>query len=90
MTLSEAEIRALELLVENENSLLVTNVPEKNEKDLYGWVFPGMNVYRKLEKKELVIITEEEPFTFDDGFEFEFTEMIEITKAGKSALSAVA
>jgi len=87
MKLSESEFRALEILQENEGAVLVTQVPEKNDKDLYGWVLPGLNVYKKLDKKGLVIITEEEPIVFDDGEEFTFTPMIELTDEGKLALT---
>lgn len=87
MKLSESEFRALEILQENGGAVLIYQVPDKNEKDLYGWILPGLNVYKKLDKKGLVVITEEEPIILDDGEEFTFTPMIELTDEGKEVLT---
>lgn len=78
--LSKNEFSALEFLVVN-GAVLVTRIPEENEKDIYGNVIAGIRVYRKLNKRGLVIITDEEP----DENGFEWTPQIEITEEGKMA-----
>ncbi len=81
MKLSEAERSALELLKNAGGSFLVTKIPDKTLKDMFGQLDPGMGVYRKLEKKELLFFTEEEPM--EDGFTF--TEEVYITEEGLNA-----
>ncbi len=78
ITLSESEKKALRLLA-REISLLVTSVPDKNEKDVFGDITPGVGVYRKLIKKGLVFETEED--IMEDGFQF--TPSYELTEAGE-------
>jgi hypothetical protein len=73
--LSEAEETAIAWL-KAEGAILVTKIPDRNEKDCLGAITPGLGVFRKLERKGLVFFTEEEPVTFEDGFEFTFTNSV--------------
>ena len=89
--LSENEARALELIVAAGGSILVSQVPDRNEIDVvFRSVTPGHSDYKKLEKAGLVFYTEEEPFDMPgdplDGFQF--TPEICLTDAGRVALSA--
>lgn len=77
MELSEMEREALEWLKGQGGSVLVTAVPEKNTRGVFG-IEPGMTIFRKLEKKGLVIITDEEPIQLDDGSWFEFTPSVDL------------
>lgn len=77
MSLSANEHEALEWLKGQGGSVLVTAVPEKNERGVFGTV-PGLTIFKKLEKKGLVIITEEEPIQLEDGTWFEFTPSIDL------------
>jgi len=83
LKLSESEQVALEFLKFN-NGITINHIPEKNERGIHGEIIPGLNVYRKLEKKGLVIITQEETLdglSEDDPlFEFEFTPSIELNE----------
>ena len=81
--LSSTEIAALEFLRYEGGSVLITRIPDKNEKDpVFRTMIPGLRVYQKLDKAGLVIITEEEP----DETGFCWTPMVELTDAGKAAL----
>lgn len=75
--LSVMETEALEWLKFRGGSVLISSIPEKNTKGVLG-MEPGITVFKKLAKKGLVIITEEEPFQLDDGTWFEFTPCVEI------------
>lgn len=79
--LSEMEIAALGFLVNRGGSVLVTAIPDKTEPGLFGEKMPGMPVFKKLDKRGLVVLTEEEPM--EDGFQF--TPMAELTDTGKAA-----
>lgn len=81
--MTNGEKQALMFLSSHGGSVLITAVPEKNDKDFWGEVVAGLNVYKKLDKQGLVIITEEEP----DETGFTWTPMIELTDAGKLAIS---
>jgi hypothetical protein len=75
--LTEAEHAALDFLKQHGGAILVTHVPDKNERDqVMGTIIPGIKVYEKLQRKGYVIITNEEPM--DDGFLF--TDMIELQR----------
>lgn len=84
MKLSDAEITALELIQAAGGSMLVSNIPDKSGRGVFG-VEPGTGVYKKLEKKGLVFFTEEEPMEVN-GEMFEFTPSVYITEAGQIAL----
>jgi hypothetical protein len=58
--LSETERDAIAYLENKGGSMLVSRVPDKNERGDFGEVIPGMTVYRKLERRGLITITEEE------------------------------
>lgn len=73
------EREALEWLKGKGGSVLVTTIPEKNTRGVFG-MEPGMTVFKKLAKKGFVIITEEEPVQFPDGLTFEFTPSVELVK----------
>jgi hypothetical protein len=91
-TLSETERNALEFLL-NANglgSVLASEIPDKNEKDVFGNTVAGMRVYIKLEARGFVIITEEDPFELEDGSEFQYTNEVYITDAGREALKITA
>lgn len=78
IALSESEKDALRLLA-RKGALLVTSVPDKNERDHFGIVTAGAGVYRKLIKKGLAFETEED--VMEDGFQF--TPSYELTEAGE-------
>ncbi len=75
--LSEMEKDALEWLKYQGGSVLVSEVPEKNVRGVFG-MEPGMTVFKKLAKKGLVIFTEEEPFQLEDGSWDAFTSSIDL------------
>lgn len=75
--LSAMEHEALDWLKAEGGSVLISRIPEKNERGVFG-MEPGMTIFKKLAKKGLVIITEEEPFQLDDGSWFEFTPTVDI------------
>lgn len=79
--MTEAESNALRFLAAHGGSVLISAIPDKNEKDVFGGIVPGIRVYQKLEKQGLLIITEEEPE--EDGFQW--TPMVELTDSGKLA-----
>ena len=66
--LSESEMTALDILENAGGSMLITEIPNTNEKDEFGCVIPGMGVYRKLEKKGFLVICE--PLVDEDGFQW--------------------
>ncbi len=89
--ISANEKRALELLIDAGGSLLVSEVPDRNERDVvFCNVKPGHSVYRKLEKMDFVWYTEEEPLNMPgdpmDGFVF--TCEIYITDKGREAFAS--
>lgn len=75
--LSEMESEALEWLRGRGGSVLITSIPEKNTRGVFG-LEPGLTIFRKLDKKGLVVITEEEPVQLEDGSWFEFTPSVEL------------
>jgi len=77
MELSSTEHEALDWLRGEGGSVLVSRIPEKNERGVFG-IEPGMTIFKKLAKKGLVIITEEEPFQLEDGTWFEFTPSVDL------------
>lgn len=81
--ISQAELVALQTLDRMGGGLLTSWINETNSKDEFGAIVPGIRVYKKLDKKGFVIITEEE--IGEDGFEF--TPMIDLTDLGKEILS---
>jgi hypothetical protein len=83
--MTEGEKQALTFLSTHGGSVLISQVPDKNEKDFWGAVVAGINVYKKLDKQGLVVITEEEP----DEEGFTWTPMIELTDAGKAAVKTI-
>lgn len=80
--ISLAELVALQTLDRMGGGLLTSWINETNSKDEFGEIVPGIRVYRKLDNKGYVVITDEEPC--DDGFEF--TPMIDLTDLGKQIL----
>jgi hypothetical protein len=84
-TLSEAEERALALAADG---VLITKVPDRTEKDVFGNPEPGLRVFAKLEKAGLLFQTEEDPIDID-GEPFHFTPTFEITDAGRSVLQRI-
>lgn len=77
LKLSQTEHEAMYML-HTKGAFLISQVPEKNERDLFGGTVPGLGIFVKLEKKGLCYITEEEP----DDTGFTFTPMIELTDEG--------
>jgi len=90
LNLSTSEQAALTTLVDAGGSILETQIPDRNDRSVFGDVIPGMAVYRKLDKKGLVFFTEEEPLDLPgdplDGFTF--TPEVHITEEGRAALSS--
>lgn len=75
--LSEMEQEALEWLRGQGGSVLITSIPAKNTRGVFG-LEPGLTIFKKLDKKGLVVITEEEPIRLNDGTEFTFTPSVEL------------
>jgi hypothetical protein len=75
--LSTMEEEALCWLKGQGGSVLITAVSEKNTRGVFG-MEPGLTVFKKLAKKGLVLITEEEPFQLEDGTWFTYTPSIDI------------
>lgn len=71
------EVAALDWLKGQGGSVLISAVPDKNTRGVFG-MEPGLTVFKKLARKGAVIITEEEPFQLDDGTWFEFTPSIDL------------
>ncbi len=83
---SLSELSALKRL-KDEGSILISKIPDKNETEfLSDRIISGMSVYKKLIKKELCFITEEDPIIFEDGEEFQFTPSIELTDEGQKVV----
>lgn len=80
MKLSSNEITALESLVNSNGCISINRIGNTNSIDIFGNVIPGMNVFKKLEKKGLIFFTEEEPIPDLEGFMF--TEDVYITDEG--------
>ena len=80
--LSENERTAL-LLVHRKKGVLLTNIPERNEKGIFGDTTPGRGVFAKLEKRGLCFETEEDPAP--DGFQF--TPTMELTALGEQVVA---
>jgi len=83
---SEAEISALRRL-KAERAILISKIEDKTLKDCLGSIIPGMNIYKKLIKKNICLLTEEDPIILDDGEEFQFTASIELTDEGEALLN---
>lgn len=86
--LKPSECNALDWLFRQGGTVLISAIPDKNENDGLGEVTPGIRVFKKLEKAGLVIITEEDEFTFNDGDTFTFTPMVELTDDGKKVIDS--
>ena len=71
------EVAAVEWLKGRGGSVLISAVSEKNTRGVFG-MEPGLTVFKKLEKKGVVIITEEEPLLLPDGTWFQFTPSIDL------------
>lgn len=81
VSLSAAEREALRLL-QRRRSILVTEIPEHNERTCFGDILPGRAVFRKLEARGLCFETIEDAI-FEEGGET-WTPTLEITQAGDS------
>lgn len=77
MNLSSMEQEALDWLRGQGGSVLISAVSEKNTRGVFG-IEPGLTIFKKLDKKGLVIITEEEPFELEPGLWFSFTPTIDL------------
>lgn len=83
MTMSEAESTALRRA---NDSILISKIPNRNEKGVFGDIEPGLTVYRKLEGLGFVFLTEEDSIELENGETFEFTPTYEITDEGRKLL----
>lgn len=83
--LKASERSAVELILKNDVNL-VSDIPDKACKDVFGASIPGMRTYLALEKKGAVIITDEEPIVLDNGEEFTFTSGVELDRDFEIAL----
>lgn len=86
LKLTEAEWSALEMA---ERATLISRIPDRTEVDALGAVTPGMRVFRKMAKAELLVITEEDPIALDDGELLELTPSVELTAQGAAVLSEI-
>ncbi len=77
MNLTGMEMEALEWLKGQGGSVLITAVPEKNTRGVFG-IEAGLTTFKKLQKKGLVIITDESEEPFPDMPGFTFTPTIDI------------
>jgi len=84
--LTDSQIAALQHLRYHGGCILVTGIPEKTGRDIFDNIVPGISIFKKLDARGMVNITEEEPQADLDGFCF--TPMIELTDKGLAALSA--
>ena len=55
-------------LLKQHGSIMLYRIPDRNERDYWGNIIPGINVYRNLDKKGLCVICD--PIIDDDGFEW--------------------
>lgn len=74
--LSEAEQNAIDLLRRRGGEMLTSDIDTKNSHDVFGCIVPGMNVFKKLEKKGLVYFTIEDPILLEDGTWFQYTNSV--------------
>ena len=79
MELTELEITALGIMAMYNGAMLVSRIPERKISGIFG-PEPGIATYKKLEKKGLLMFTEEDPMP--DGFQF--TEEVYLTDEGKA------
>ena len=86
MATSESEYEALKFLADNCGSVLITDIGNKTETDVFGFKIPGIRIYKKLAKAGHVLFTEEESIDIGDGEPFDFTPMVEITDTGRQLL----
>lgn len=85
MKLSSAELDAIDWLRAEGGSILVSKIPDTNERDVvFKTVTPGLPVFRKLERKGLIFFTEEEPFEIEPGVWFEFTPEVYLVTGSNS------
>lgn len=84
---TESEMSALSQLSQ-QRSILISQIPDKNINDHLDGLTAGMTTYKKLIKKGLCFITEEDPILFDDE-EFHFTPSIELTEEGESLIKTL-
>lgn len=68
--------------------VLVSRIPEKSGVGLLGEAIPGLTIFRRLDRRGLLIEAEEEPIDIGGGESFTFTPSFEITEAGEAALKA--
>lgn len=86
---TESEMSALSVLSQ-QRSILISQIPDKNINDHLDGLTAGMTTYKKLIKKGLCFITEEDPILFDgDDEEFYFTPSIELTEEGESLIKTL-
>ena len=78
--LSPSEYEAM-LLMKSIGSILTSRIDEKTSEDHVGRLIPGMTIFRKLIKKDLCFITEEEPIE-----DIDMTPSIELTPFGERML----
>jgi len=83
--LSENEILAL---IKASAGISLRHVPDRTETDVLGSVDPGLGVYKKLARKGLVVITEEDLIDEDDPDLGTWTPSVEITDEGKKVLTS--
>jgi len=76
-TLSALELEALGWLKSQGGSVLITAVPEKSVRGIYG-MEPGLTIFKKLAKKGLVLFTEDDPMQLDDGTWIDLTPSIDL------------
>jgi len=74
--LSEAEREAL-LRIQSAKSLLLSDIPERTCRGSLGEILPGIGVYRKLERRGLVIFC----YVETGADEFDWTPSVEIVEA---------
>ncbi|MBB2158296.1 hypothetical protein HLH33_18705 [Gluconacetobacter diazotrophicus] len=86
VSLSDAEISALTHL-EVGVRVRADDLPPRTVTDSFGEILPGRRVWHRLSRLGLVQIPDEDPIDID-GEPFFFTPLVEITDAGRAALSA--
>jgi hypothetical protein len=83
LPLSRSEKRALEYFQNNDKDILISTFDDRDDdSEWYGYT-PGLNTIRKLQKKGLVDITDEDTIDLDGGDTFTFTQSVFLTDLGR-------
>jgi hypothetical protein len=74
--LSEAELEAVHNLELRGGSMIVDEIPPKSDRGFFGDPVPGIPIYKKLAKKQIVFFTEEDEVDLGDDIKFKFADEV--------------